>query len=75
MSVRVAVVLLCDVRRARGCHGQYAISLGRWVLPGAEERVRLEAPGTGWTREADGRDARPACSQRRLQALQPGWGA
>ena len=68
MTVRVEVVLVCDVRRSRGCHGEYAKALGRWVLPGAEERVRLEAPSTGWTREEGGKDACPACSGLRLEA-------
>lgn len=69
MTIRVAVVLVCDVRRTRGCHSQYAIFLGRWVLPGAEERVRLEAPSTGWTREEGGKDACPACSGMHLETL------
>ena len=65
VTVRVEVVLVCDARRSRDCHGEYAKALGPWVLPGAEGRVRLEAPSTGWTREAGGRPARPARSQVR----------
>jgi hypothetical protein len=74
VTVRVEVVLVCDARRSRGCHGQYAKVLGPWVLPGADERVRLEAPSTGWTREEGGTDACPARSQVRPQALRQGRG-
>jgi hypothetical protein len=70
VAIRVGVVLVCDAQRTRGCHGRYGIALGPGVLPGAEHRARLEAGSTGWTREAGGkRDACPACSGARLEAL------
>jgi hypothetical protein len=68
VTVRVVLRLTCNVRRTRGCHGAYELVLGAWVLPGAEARVRLDAATTGWTREAGGKDACPACSGTRPAA-------
>ena len=66
MTVRVVLRLVCNVRRARGCHGAYQLVLGAWVLPGAGTRVRQDAATTGWTRERGGGgrvlDLCPACS-------------
>jgi hypothetical protein len=74
VTVRVVLRLVCNVRRARGCHGAYALVLGAWVLPGAEARVRLDAATAGWTRERGGAgrvlDRCPAC--RALTMRPPG---
>ena len=49
MSTRLTVELVCDARRAPGCHGAYA-ARGE-AVPSVVFAVRKEAESAGWTRE------------------------
>jgi hypothetical protein len=64
MGLRLTVELVCDVRRAPGCHGAYAVQGD--ALTSTVFEARKEADSAGWEKaEAPGHlvrdDVCPAC--------------